>query len=1008
MRLIFLIFILFNTTMLFAQEYRFGLYRVEQGLPSDVIKAVSQDSLGFLWIATDDGLVKYDGLHFTTYKEALRSQYAKNFLRTRDGRLLMAGDLDLIEIQNQVDTVIFKTILRGARSITDSTISYPKSIYEDRAGNIWLDEPHAVVRFDGKSIKRFDFGIENRSPVFIRAFSFVEDEDGTMFVISFAGKVFRLNEETQQFELLSKNLPRNCSHALFRQNKLWIAAGDGLYQGEIIAKELTIEKKILNVKNACYLMFAPDSTLWLSTYGEELFRLERNGSTWKSEALKHSFNGINSSYMSNEGDIWAATDKGIVLVQKNLFVLADDFSESKFIEAIAEDKQNHAIYYCNKETLVRILPKASGEWERKILYYNHEEYFQGMQASENGLWVSNVSSIMLFKDDKIAKRWEFKKEGEFVHDIYLDSHENLWGSQAGNSNVLMITNFLEVKRYPMPTSHQNVINAVREGKRGMYAAASGTNRYLFFKDHKSETFVNISLPVNFQVQGDFNVHDMVAVGDEMWLASTEGLLKFDHQKIERIDLGEAFTNLAIGSIEAWDEQNILFSNSHGLFRYNIITKEFWLYDENSGLPSNTITVRGIFVDHQRKIWLGTSFGVAREVENIIHNKPTAQPYCVEARVNGNRVRFMEGLQASYGSFINLQFSAITFPENKINLQWRIDDRDSTWHALGNNQLSFTNLTSGNHQVLVRAKKNTGLGWSEVTLVSIIIAKPYWRQPSFIFLIVVLALVIAWTSYILTSRMLNKRRDYLQRLIDERTKDLQQANDELTQRNNELDRFVYSASHDLSAPLKSVLGLISVSRMENPGEQQTQYLNMMQRSVLKLEEFIRDVVSYSRNTRMEAKYEMIDFRSFINVLLNDHQYAPNFSKIRFMAEADTTNPFVSDAMRLKIVLNNLISNAIKFHQYDGRETPYVKIRLVQEGQSFILTVEDNGRGIDAFHLDHIFDMFYRATDQTQGSGLGLYILKEAVLKMKGKVVVESAIDKGTTFIITLPVQVESVG
>jgi ligand-binding sensor domain-containing protein len=139
MRFVFLIVVLFNAAILYAQEYRFGLYRVEQGLPSDVIKAITEDSLGFLWIATDDGLVKYDGLHFTTYKSALRSQYAKSFFHTRNGRLLMAADLELIEIQNQVDTVIFKTILRGERSLTDSAIWFPKSIYEDRKGNIWLD-----------------------------------------------------------------------------------------------------------------------------------------------------------------------------------------------------------------------------------------------------------------------------------------------------------------------------------------------------------------------------------------------------------------------------------------------------------------------------------------------------------------------------------------------------------------------------------------------------------------------------------------------------------------------------------------------------------------------------------------------------------------------------------------------------------------------------------------------------------------------------------------------------
>ena len=1001
MRFVFLGFVLFNAAMLSAQEYRFGLYRVEHGLPSDVIKAVAQDSLGFLWIATDDGLVKYDGLHFTTYKGALRSQYAKNFLRTRDGRLLMVGDLDLIEIQNQVDTVIFKTILRGARSITDSTISYPKSIFEDHVGNIWLDEPHAVVRFDGKSMKRFDFGIENRTPVFIRAFSFIEDEEGTLFAISFAGKVFRFDEVADQFVLLSKSLPPNCSHAIFNQNKVWIAAGDGLYRSEVVNKEFTGVRKMVDVKNASYLMFAQDSTLWLSTYGKDLYRLEPNESVWKIKALNYSFNGINSSYISKEGDIWAATDKGMVMVQKNLFVLADDFSQAKFIEAIAEDKQNHALYYCNKETLVKIPSNALGGWERKILYFNTNEYFQSMQTGRNSLWVSNVSSIILFKDDKIARRWDFSKEGEFVHDIYLDSNENLWGSQAGNSNVLVITNAMEVKRYKMPTSHQNVINAVREGKRGMYAAASGTDRYLFFKDHKANTFVNISLPVDFPVQGDFNIHDMVALGNDMWLASTEGLLQFDHQKINRIDLGEGFTNLSVSSIEALDEENILFSNSHGLFRYNVKSKEFWLYDENSGLPSNTITARGIFVDHQKHIWLGTSFGIAREVEHIIHDKPTARPYCIEAQVNGKRVRYMQGVHAGYGAFLNFQFSAITFPENKINLQWRMDDEDSTWHTLENNQLNFTNLPSGDHQVFVRAKKNTGLGWSDTTQINIIIGKPYWQQPAFIFLVVMVALVIAWSSYSITSRMLNKRRDYLQRLIEERTKDLQQANDELTQRNNELDRFVYSASHDLSAPLKSVLGLIAVSRMESPGEQQSQYLNMMERSVLKLEEFIRDVVSYSRNTRMEVKYESIDFSSFIKSQLNDHQYAPNFSKIKFDIEDKTNQPFITDVMRLKIVLNNLISNAIKFHHYTEQKTPFVKISLERKSKNCIISVEDNGRGIETPHLDRVFDMFYRASDRAQGSGLGLYILKETVLKMKGTVSVQSAIDEGTTFTITLP-------
>src|SRR5436190_13029822 len=128
MRTVVWLLLLFVSTATQAQEYRFRLYRVEQGLPSDVIKAVAQDALGFIWIATDDGLVKYDGLKFTTYKAALRSQYAKAFLQTRDGRLLAIGDLDLIEIQNKIDTVIFKSLLRGGRTSSDTTLWYPKAI----------------------------------------------------------------------------------------------------------------------------------------------------------------------------------------------------------------------------------------------------------------------------------------------------------------------------------------------------------------------------------------------------------------------------------------------------------------------------------------------------------------------------------------------------------------------------------------------------------------------------------------------------------------------------------------------------------------------------------------------------------------------------------------------------------------------------------------------------------------------------------------------------------------
>src|SRR6478735_5977987 len=115
MRSIWLLFFLFVCFVVQAQHYQYKQYRVENGLPTDIIKSITQDSSGYFWIASDEGIIKYDGVSFTSYRKALHSQYAKGLITTRTGRLLLFGDLDLIEIKRQKDTVIFQSIREGTR-----------------------------------------------------------------------------------------------------------------------------------------------------------------------------------------------------------------------------------------------------------------------------------------------------------------------------------------------------------------------------------------------------------------------------------------------------------------------------------------------------------------------------------------------------------------------------------------------------------------------------------------------------------------------------------------------------------------------------------------------------------------------------------------------------------------------------------------------------------------------------------------------------------------------------
>jgi signal transduction histidine kinase len=997
-----LLFSLLLAINLQAQQYRFHQYRVEQGLPSDVIKGVTEDSLGFIWIASDDGLIKYDGIKFTTYKNALRSQFAKGFIHTAKGELLAFSDLDLVRIENRIDTVAFSTILRGERFLTDSTMSFPKSIYQDKRGSVWIAEPKSVIQYASGKVKRYEFGEEDRSPVFVRSFNFFEDSEGNLYTVSYNGGVFRYDREQNDFfKQKNMRLPADVSHVLYFRDMLLIASRTGLFKATVSNNQVSPPENIFPVLGVSHLALAKDSSVMVSTYGEDLYRVHfDNGFRW--EDLYHNFNGINHSYVSREGDIWVSTDKGLVIVQENSFRMADPNSQAQFIEGITDDGKGN-VYFATKETLIQLSPDAENGWRRTELLRENTNYFQSLKNDESGLWAATSWNVLLLKDGHVKKSFDFSKEGNFVNHLFLDEKRDVWVAQAGNTKIKRISPSFHVQYFEVEGIGQGEINHIDQGEDGIYAVANGLDNYIFFKAHSDSVFRNISVPITFDVRGDFNVLNFAIKDNEIWLASSEGLLRFDRRKMERQNKGQDFETFPVSCVVVLDRDHILFSNSFGLFRFNTETGEYWLYDEDSGLPSNTITDHGIYVAKDSSIWIGTSYGIATASQNLSRFRRTKKPYCVEARINGIAKRYASGLNASFGSYITLQFSPVSFPENKIDYQWKMDN-EADWHTLDNGLLSLSDVKEGTHQVHVRAKKNTGLSWSLPTSISLEIDSPYWKRAEFIFLIVLVAILIAWASYGISSSIMNQRKQYLEDQINERTQELKKANEELTIRNTELDRFVYSASHDLSAPLKSILGLIRVAKLDKPDEVHRQYLDMMERSVFKLEDFIEEVVTYSRNTRMPLKFEPLDFRDFVQNLLLDHEYSPNFGHIDFKIEDRSGEPMISDVTRMKIILNNLISNAIKFHWVENGRKPFVKISLHRDDSWYIVNVTDNGKGIEQEHVKKIFEMFYRATDKAQGSGLGLYILKEAVVKLGGSVEAYSNPGQGTEFIIHLPVPV----
>lgn len=233
-------------------------------------------------------------------------------------------------------------------------------------------------------------------------------------------------------------------------------------------------------------------------------------------------------------------------------------------------------------------------------------------------------------------------------------------------------------------------------------------------------------------------------------------------------------------------------------------------------------------------------------------------------------------------------------------------------------------------------------------------------------------------------------------------ELSQSNEELLKINTELDRFVYSASHDLRSPLTSLQGLIQVLEMQidTSGKVDKEPINLMTQTIDKMDKFIADILDYSLNTRTELAHEKINFESLIKSSYEDLKYMDLDYKPKLTLDIRQTVDFLSDPKRISIILNNLISNAFKYHD-KNKKNHFLNVFIAVDDKNVIIDIEDNGIGIKEEYIDKVFDMFHRATTLSTGSGMGLYIVKETIEKLKGSIHVTSEFEIGTKFSITLP-------
>ncbi|WKV11454.1 sensor histidine kinase [Marivirga harenae] len=234
-------------------------------------------------------------------------------------------------------------------------------------------------------------------------------------------------------------------------------------------------------------------------------------------------------------------------------------------------------------------------------------------------------------------------------------------------------------------------------------------------------------------------------------------------------------------------------------------------------------------------------------------------------------------------------------------------------------------------------------------------------------------------------------------LEKSEKKLIANNTKLEDINAALDRFAYSVSHDLRAPISSLKGLVELLKLEGEQAQLPKYLNMMNDSLKRQDEYIKNILLHARNRRMVNDFRPIQLSVVIDEILTDLIHYDGRDKVEI--KVDVPDEVVTDENRLKIVLSNLISNAIKYR--DDHKVPQIEIFSSASPDGVLITVQDNGIGIQEEYQSKIYNMFFVTNNSKKGTGLGMYIAKEAIQKMNASISLASTYGSGTRFDLFIP-------
>ena len=1041
-----LLFTLLSILHINGQSLNFEHYGLKDGLSQSSIRNIVQDNHGFLWIATFGGVNRFDGYEFKMFKSEFNDP---NFIQANE-----VVDMELDSKENLWVGTTFGLFKYHIPTGTNKTYNHKlddksslagdeiRTVYLDKSNRLWVGTKFDGISFyDDEKDSFHSLKVENVRNVR----SIQEAQDGRYWFSTFNKGIFsfELSENNELVDLKShKLIAKNQSvipeiYFLFEDKKFDLFAGTK--KGIFKLNKLKNEFELLPQKNEedyfrC-ITKGPNDNYWLGTLNG-LIKCKNIEGISSGEYERYNSKNTELHSLSNNYILSLLFDKSSVLWigTENGFEKYDAYDNQ--FKSISRNFSDH-YSFPNVSSFAKII---GGELlvgtHSNGLYINKNNEFKRILPQYN-----NIASIYTV-DNKIfyIGLWS----GQIVKYNYLNNKESLIDVGFKNSPIFSFYKINEDEfligakgegliLYNFSSKKSRFVNREKLGKLDINKIVKTSNNIFWIASEDGIYKLNYETEEAKVYKSEVSELSNDRIKDividkkgKVWVGTRQGLKYYDpisdsfKVEIENVNLHKNWvTDIAIDSTGVmW-----LNMNYNQLGKYNPKEKDFRLFYVNNGIRSNAENKKGFLLFDNSKIYIGGDneiiyFSPSKLRENKIAPLPIISEFKIQNKiinpgteVNGEvimleELNYSKKVDLSYENRnFSIKFSVPSFvKEGRNEFKYKLEGLDEDWHTVNNDSrtIQYANLFPNEYVLKIKAANNDGY-WSETVSYYINIKPPFWlTYKAFLLLILVLSVLVYMVKNQISNRLKLKNALLMEKVKRERDEKL----------NNEKLRFFTNISHELRTPLTLILGPVKqLLEKQDRSDYEVGRIKLIDQNAMRLLQLVNQILDFRRAQTGELKLkvsatEIVSstksiFSSF-NQLADDKQISYSFN-----SELEKIEGWI-DVDKYNKILFNLLSNALKFTKDYGTVDLFLGISE-DKTDRIVIEVSDDGIGIPKKSQEKVFDRFYQATnskDNTTGTGIGLSLVQSLIKLHKGKITLESEVDKGTTFIVEIPFCKES--